>query len=264
MPELDIESIFMQIVRMAGAILFIFFMMLIFFSFRVEIKDDSMSRFTAELADSFSNSPLTIHRSVYDTQKLDEAEAQKNSELYAWNCEFGYDVEIESLTDGKSWKFGYMPSSSIKNARSEFPVGISTDVVLPAKLTITAHDTALTRLSCVTQKAYELKEIHAVNIPMVYIKGNIFRRTDQDGTHVCMYSGGNPIECRYLPDVKFEPFNYFDIIIDSALKKGVNTLKVTASPLRVSATCGAIKSNPDLVVGTGDRVATVVLCGEVV
>ena len=170
----------------------------------------------------------------------------------------------EEWQDTYKWSYGYTPlksSNSFATATSDFPTGIQfQDTVLPAKLTLTAYDTFLTRLSCVTKKAYELKEPTSIKFTKsnVYFTSNpTFKRAS--GTHACMYStspeGEEPIECRYMPGVPFESFNILEDFPSSA-DKGT----ITAYPVKNKVTCNEIKSNPSLI--TKDIINTIVLCLE--
>lgn len=331
MAELDPLAVVMEIVRIAVAIGFVMFIIIMFFSFHVEVKEDSMKRFLVEVSDSLTSTNLVYHKSVFNPQKLTETERKnpdRNVELYAVNCDYGYSVDIESVfgetkcgrgddcknfcktacglddstidmsilgtlsgncgcnfgdnfceckKPGEGWQYdyrwgyGYRPGTVSKNqifatATSDLPISISVqDAVLPAKMTITAYDSFLTRLSCITQKAYELKD----TFDMKFVRSNVyftssptFRRTDTDGTHVCLYSLGAvgneiPIDCRYLPDV---PFERFQILRD--LPRNANEGKIIAYPVKNTASCGDVKSNPSVIAGKNDRVATVILCME--
>ena len=313
--KLDMIEIVLFIVRMAPAILFILFMMLIFFSFRIELKEDSMSRFNAELADSLSSSPLMLHRSIFDPQKLTETEnidPKKIIELYAYNCDFGYNIEVESIgtticsggnectgfcnsvcgLDGSNidmstvgtlngncgcnievfgdnfcqckkpggdwqnsykWHYGYEPTSaSNKQSRAEFPTAVGIDgTVIPATLTINSYDTVLTRLTCVTAKAYEIKSKQSVTLNTGGFASQIFERLDPQDTHVCLYDPtSNPMECRYFPGVTFEKLTLPE----------TSKITVTAYPAKRVATCDEIKASPSIIAGVNDNVATVVLC----
>ena len=303
MATLEIQAILMFILRMAPAFLFILFMMLIFFSFRVQLNDNTIQRFTIELGDSLSSSPLALHRSVFNPQELTKAESQNNTELYAQNCDFGYKIKIESVAgptickadsdcagfcssacgspagaaeactcnieligdnfcqckkqggnwqDDYRWQYGFTPAkgSIISQKFSESPVGIDNGgSMLPAKLSITAYDSTLTRLTCVTARATELKSAQITSINNIY--GAMFRRTDSQGTNTCIYDKSDkPVDCRYFPGVNFEPFGMPNLA----------KAKITAYPVTRTATCDEIKSNPSLIAGPTDTVVTVVLC----
>lgn len=100
MPKVDALEIFTFIISMAIAIGFILFMMIIFFSLKVEIKDERMERFLLETANSITSTNLTDHRSVFNPDKLTEAErtnSRRDAELYAQSCEYGYHLDVESL-----------------------------------------------------------------------------------------------------------------------------------------------------------------------
>lgn len=329
MAALDIQAMVLFIVRVAPAIIFILIMMLLFFSFRVQLRNDSMQRLTVELSDAISGGPLTDHRSVFDSQKLNFAETQNNTELYAQNCDFGYNVKVQSIEgptnckvgndcigfcnticgldsnsivmsdlgtlngncgcnienlgltgtnfcqckkpggdwqDSYGWKYGYTPASGvilsgnkISESHSEFPAAVNVnDNVLPAKLKITVYDAVLTRLTCVTTKAYELKEQQTTSLDRIY--GAVFRRTDPQGTNACIYDvRDSPVDCRYFPGVNFEPFN---VIKAMFVDGGIIPVRVTAYPLKTAATCDTIKSDPSVIAGADDTIATVVLCAE--
>lgn len=95
-PQMVVDFIFRTIV----ALLLIAIMMVAFFSFRVDVRDDSMKRFLVEVADALASSELTDHKSIFNPQKLTDAERKdtsRNVELYAVNCDYGYSVDIESV-----------------------------------------------------------------------------------------------------------------------------------------------------------------------
>ena len=100
MAKLDPMAILMFLFRMSPAILFILFIMLIFFSFQVDVRNDSMKRTIFEISDSLTSSQLTDYKSVFNPQKLTDAEkmdSNRNIELYAVNCDYGYSLDIESV-----------------------------------------------------------------------------------------------------------------------------------------------------------------------
>lgn len=321
MGKPEIMKIVFFLLRMGPAIIFVLFMMLLFFSFRVEVRENAMERFIFELSDTLATDEnLVAHRSVFDPRKVSEAEKQdtnRNIELYAQNCDFGYYVNIESLSgqtsctndndcasfcssvcggevdtsfngncdcggifegscqckkfdewqDNYGWSYGYRPTTrgNIIQASNTFPVGILANVpeetVLPASMTITAYDSFLTRVSCITKKAYELKEQSAFKFNFGEIPGTTFKRTDPGGTHVCIYSGDEAVECRYLPDVPFEPLDIFNVIVSSQLEKTRGT--IAAYPVKRIASCEEIKSDSSLITDKDGEVVTVVLCGEI-
>lgn len=100
MVKLDPMAILMFVIRMSPAILFILFIMLIFFSFQVDVRNDNMKRAIFEISDSLTSSQLTDYKSVFNPQKLTDAEKtdpNRNIELYAINCDYGYSLDIESV-----------------------------------------------------------------------------------------------------------------------------------------------------------------------
>ncbi len=321
MAELNVMKVVFFLLRMAPAIIFVLFMMILFFSFRVDIKANSMERFVFELSDSVTSDPSFVsEKSIFDPEKLFAAE-RKEIELYARNCDFGYQLDIESAAGRTScssggdcrnfcksvcnldepldmatigtvngncgcnielarpnfcqcrkpqgewqndykWSYGYVPNAIAKTA-SQFPVGLGAgETVLPAKMTITAYDSLLTRFTCASAKAYLLKEKISVRFDLKQIpfSATKFKRTDPAGTHVCFYSGNDPVggECRYLPDVPIEELD----ILRPALASESSARKLTAYPLSRKVTCGEIKSNPSAIAGTGEEVRSVVLCVE--
>ncbi len=324
MPKLDPLWIIMFIIRMIPAIFFLILMMAIFFSFRVDVRDESMKRFVIEMSDSITSSPLTDYKAVFNGEKLSQAEAadpNRNIELYSTNCDYGYYLDIESLAgqtdcsgdedcrnfcysacgldsstidmsiagtltgncgcnfelfgenfcqckksggswqDGYKWGYGYVPGyKRMASPSAEFPVGIADgETALPAKMTITATDSFLTKISCIAKKAFILKEKVSIKYDTTYVTTNsVFRRSGTTGTHVCLYYQGyyssqsEPYECRYFPDVPFLDFQF---------SPTAATGTMTAYPITSSfATCNDIKSNPDLIAGQDDTPITVLFC----
>lgn len=101
MAKLDVMAVMFFVFRMAPAIFFILFMMIMFFSFRVEVRENAMGRFVFELSDTItSDTKLVAEKSVFVPEKLLAVEKQYSggSELYAENCAFGYYVYIRSLS----------------------------------------------------------------------------------------------------------------------------------------------------------------------
>src|SRR3990167_6684667 len=94
--KFDVMAIVMFLLRMGPAILFVFFMMLMFFSFKVDVRENTMERFVFELSDTVtSDTRLVADKSVFPPEKLTAAE-QAEIEQYAQNCDFGYQIDIES------------------------------------------------------------------------------------------------------------------------------------------------------------------------
>src|SRR3989338_1150819 len=94
--KFDIMAIVMFLLRMWPAILFVLFMTLLFFSFKVDIRENSMERFVFELSDTVtSDTNLVADKSVFTPGKLSAAE-QVEAEQYAQNCDFGYQLDIEA------------------------------------------------------------------------------------------------------------------------------------------------------------------------
>ncbi len=192
-----------------------------------------------------------------------------NIELFGQNfCEC---VKNGEWISGYHWKFGYTPNSrtSITKFESVFPVGIATvsgvhETTIPAKLTLTVHDSLLTRLACITQKAYETQSRFSLQLSasnMLYFGTHpsvIFERED-DNT-ACLYQRDQtsldyqPVDCRKL-DIPFESLN---VIFDGSVKGNI----VAAYPVKYDTDCETIKKNPDAITEPGDTVATVLLCVE--
>ncbi|KHO47686.1 MAG: hypothetical protein QT00_C0002G0346 [archaeon GW2011_AR5] len=96
--KFDVMAIVMFLLRMGPAILFVFFMMLMFFSFKVDVRENTMERFVFELSDTVtSDTRLVADESVFSPEKLTAAE-QAEIEQYAQNCDFGYQIDIEAST----------------------------------------------------------------------------------------------------------------------------------------------------------------------
>src|SRR3989344_4777771 len=94
--KFDIMAIVMFLLRMGPAIFFVLFMTLLFFSFKVDIRENSMERFVFELSDTVtSDTNLVADKSVFTPGKLSAAE-QVEAEQYAQNCDFGYQLDIEA------------------------------------------------------------------------------------------------------------------------------------------------------------------------
>ncbi len=338
MAKMDPMAIIMFILRIFPPILFILFILLMFFSFRVAVIGEEMERFNLELSDALAASPLAMHKAVFDPVQLFEAEKKdpnRNIELYARSCDFGYTLELEAIggkticeedsgkcrefcktvcglddseiqmsaagtltgncgcnievfggnfceckkddewQSGYHWKYGYTPadrSVSVSSVKASFPVGISStsgvhETTLPAKLTLTSHDSMLTRLACITQKAYETKTKFSTQMGRLYSgyvgvsPSIIFKRTDTDGTHVCIYYrdgpslGYLPHDCRYMPDLQFEPL---ELYFDGSL--GENEF-ITAYPVTSYAECDQLKENYEPL-EFDTTVSNVVLCVE--
>lgn len=323
MAKLDPMAILMFLFRMSPAILFILFIMLIFFSFQVDVRNDNMKRTMFEISDALTSSQLTDYKSIFNPQKLTDAEKidpNRNIELYAVNCDYGYYLDIESVAgqtgcgggedcrnfcysvcnldastidmatagtingncgcnielignnfcqckktsqsgwqDTYKWGYGYVASFKGKIAApyAEFPVGINAGTVIPAKMKITAYDSFMTRISCATKKAYELKEIAKIRFDTSYVTRNsIFKRSGVGGTHVCLYypTDNDAYDCRYFPDV---PFNDFTFQPPVGKDKGV----IAAYPIKYSfATCADVISDASLIATGNDPVVTVILC----
>src|SRR3989338_235470 len=295
MAKLDPMAILMFLFRMSPAILFILFIMLIFFSFQVDVRNDNMKRAMFEISDALTSSQLTDYKSVFNPQKLTDAEKMdpnRNIELYAVNFDYGYYLDIESVAgntrcgsgsdcvnfcysacnldastidmstvgtingncgcnieprgnnfceckkttqsdwqDAYKWGYGYVASFKGKIAAPyvEFPVGINTGTVLPAKMKITAYDSFMTRISCATKKAYEMKEVAKIRFDTSYA-------------------------CRYFPDIPFLDFTFQPPI---GKDRGV----IAAYPLNTGyASCGDVMSNPSLIATGNEQVYTVILC----
>jgi hypothetical protein len=110
------------------------------------------------------------------------------------------------------------------------------------------------------QKAFDLKEKFTTTATggdrLVY-EHLAFRRTDEAGTHVCLYTYAGegtftPIECRYMPDVPIAPFE-----IDEYGK--IANKQISAYPLKKEADCTNAK---DAIAGKDDEVVKVILCAE--
>ena len=176
--------------------------------------------------------------------------------------------KFDEWQDTYRWKYGYtagMKAGTFATATSQFPVGLSVDdSVLPAKMTLTAYDTFLTRIACITKKSYEIKDVYRMKFgkPSLYFTSSpVFERKNK-GTHVCLYSqtpeGSEiPIDCRYMPDVPFERFRILSDIPASA-----DGGTIIAYPLNRIATCNEAKTNPSLIAKKSEAVATVLLCSE--
>src|SRR3989338_2103701 len=95
MATLDPLALMFDIIRIVLAFGFVIFLVIMFFSFRVEVREDSMKRFVFELSDSLANSQLTVEKSIFDSQKLTDAQSAGIEPIFA--CDFGYYLEIESL-----------------------------------------------------------------------------------------------------------------------------------------------------------------------
>lgn len=339
MAKLDPLTVFTFMIQMAAIMFFVIFVLSLFFSTKVAVRGEDMERFVLELADALASSELTAERSVYDAKKLTAAEGadpNRNTELYARNCEFGYTIEAESLAgktvckegsdcrafcgsvcgledselemstfgtiDGNcgcnieiadnnfcqckkndewqswyAWEYGYKPTTSVKSIVSTFPALIDADSArLQAKTTLAAHDSFLTRIACAAQKAYETRENVTLSLkgldkwassinrgPLggLFDRDLVFRRTEESGTHVCLYKKNGeteePFDCRYMPGV---PVELLDIKADDFLTEKIETL--VAYPLKAGTTCYEIKSSPDAIAGRGDNVETVLLCLE--
>ena len=321
MATLDASEIFF-VVRMAAALGLVLFMMVVFYTFKVDVHEDSMKRFVFELSDSITSSPLTDYKSVFSAQKLSDTErldANRNIELYSTDCNYGYTLQVESLTgqtdcnagnecvnfcksacglddstldtstttngncgcsvngnceckknnewqDDYKWSYGYVPrSSSAKNVHMEFPVGLSVDsTVVPAKLTLTAYDSFLTRLSCSVAKAAELKEPSKIKFSRSDLLGATTFERKNNANHACLYTQDslgqdNALECRYMPNLNFDRFQ----ILQGFPADTINGV-ITAYPIKTNANCNEIKSNPSLMAGKDDAVSTVVLCAGTV
>lgn len=88
-------AIVMFLLRMGPAIFFVFFMTLLFFSFKVEVRESTMERFVFELSDTLtSDTSLVAAKSVFSPERLTAAE-QSEIEQYAQNCDFGYQADID-------------------------------------------------------------------------------------------------------------------------------------------------------------------------
>jgi len=281
-----------------------------------------MKRAMFEISDALTSSQLTDYKSVFNPQKLTDAEKMdpnRNIELYAVNCDYGYYLDIESVAgntrcgsgsdcvnfcysacnldastidmstvgtingncgcnieprgnnfceckkttqsdwqDAYKWGYGYVASFKGKIAAPyvEFPVGINTGTVLPAKMKITAYDSFMTRISCATKKAYEMKEVAKIRFDTSYVTRNsVFKRTDPAGTHVCLYfPPDTSYDCRYFPDIPFLDFTFQPPI---GKDRGV----IAAYPLNTGyASCGDVMSNPSLIATGNEQVYTVILC----
>lgn len=319
MATIEPLAMFMDIFRIAVAFGFIIFLIIIFFSFKVDVKGDTMKRFVVELSDSLASSPLTDQKSIFNPQKLTEVEnmdIKRNIEPYSRSCDYGYYAEIESLAgrtecsrnsdcsgfcgnvcgisgisfgitgncncnveilgdnfceckkpdrgwqDTYKWDYGYKPSDHLATATSEFPIGINIQgSAVPASLRLTAYDTFLTRLSCITHKAYELKDTFWMKFAASYVhftSSPVFERKNNEN-HACIYSldaRGDEItlDCRHMPGIPFEKFE----ILRGLPVGGEGT--ITAYPVTRVATCAEINSNPSLIARESENVETVVLC----
>jgi hypothetical protein len=292
----------MFVIRMVPALIFILFMMVIFFSFKVQVRIDDMQRFNMEAADVLTGSALAAHPGIFNPAELNKL--QTSTALYARTCEYEYRVEIESVgakrkcsvnedcmeycreigtaeyncnfelfsdnfcecrkdawRTGYYWKIGYSPKRGLlEYNQQEFPVGLSTPGgVMPAKLTITAQDSLLTRLSCITQKSFETKQ----NITLVVGQSQLrdvqqpyamyFGRKDDN---LCIYADDDALDdCRYMPNVPV------DILNLNGVSEIVRNSKVTitAYPLKADTTCGALDGN---IAGFGDTVEKILLCAK--
>src|SRR3989338_2653825 len=121
---------------------------------------------------------------------------------------------------------------------------------------ITAYDSFMTRISCATKKAYEMKEVAKIRLDTSYVTRNsVFKRTDPAGTHVCLYfPPDQSYDCRYFPNIDFVPFTFQPL---AGKDKGI----IAAYPLNVAfATCADVISDSSLIATGTDPVITVILC----
>ncbi len=326
MSQFEPIAMFMYLLRMGPALIFIVLMIFLFFSLKVTILNDDLQRFNMELSDALSGTKLASDRSVFSAAELNKLETTKEVELYARYCDYGYVVEIESLIDKEAfcengepctgfcnsacgagsecrcnvevfgtnfcqckkgdewiskhtWKFGNDPESYrefednfaktegglYEKTFSTFPASIDTgDDVTQAELRLTTYDSLLTRMTCAVQKAYETKTVARINfdpskIPMLdptNAPSIIFHRTDEDGTHVCLYQNDDrmnevAVQCRYMPDI---PVKELRREWDFQMEK---FKFIEAYPMKIEdATCPPKEED----IATDGEVATVMLC----
>lgn len=289
--ELDIMRIMMFLVRTIPAILFVFLIAIVMFSFSVEIEEKDVDRLSIETAEGLLSSPLVTSRAVFSESILEESSTRygadngANFEPYARPCKSAYYVKVSDLSSRKTWEFGYRPSGITEIDEPSviaYPAGIFVsglrpgefyNTVKPALMVVEIHDSWLTRATCLAEKALATREVEEMILGCIDLRflmtgppielsdcGFSIVRPASRTDHLCIFDrnyGTNPsddllLDCRYVPEIAVRQFS-----------KGYdNEAKLRAVPVipGTLVDCENIEALESLVAKTG--LAEIVFCLE--
>ncbi|MBS3056960.1 MAG: hypothetical protein J4473_06020 [Candidatus Aenigmarchaeota archaeon] len=264
-----INAMFRVIIIVIFAV-FIFVIIHLFTSLRVEAESKSMERYASEFLENLANSDLTASSDVFKEPMLSFYSTPPKKfiygvdayqyvagapEPYARACSISYAITVEEIskpvackqllecegfcesvcgnkdnehcrcdnsqcscldpksegwTTAKKWSFGYEPKQGIIDSHSydDVPANILTaNGIKPARVTVTAYDSWLSKISCLIEKAYQTAEIQHINIDCLAIgekqKGNCYFRIDKPkyidtgriirDDYICFMNDKNPL-----------------------------------------------------------------------
>ncbi len=255
------------------------------YSVRVEALEEKTCQKSEECR-SFCAGVCGIESVTSDNCKCDKScQCKKGSKWikkYEW--EFGYEPH-------DALYYGEKSSSHIERA---YPVSIGIqdsskpysyyDTVMPAGMTLSVYDTWLTRITCMAETAYTLKETQITEIPCLrmpnnpeffecsYPIGKKLRSINSDVVDVCLFYMENGAkqyteDCRHLEVPLYDFYYYYSDKTKQEVFLKAIPLKKIPNNLPPSYTdtgeCGIIKDIiSDAIAGKNDEVKTVILCIE--
>ncbi len=268
-------DILLYVVTIVFAAFIVIALIILLFLIKPNVERHVLERTALELADNIMGSKLTIAKSVF---KKDELDNLKDIESIVRICEFGYKIKVKDLITGKEWESGYR-RDKVDNLQDsmirEFPVAIATlnsNKINQAKLTIEMEDTYLTRITCLAERAYLTKEDQkmvikdnigsqsGVGFKITYSRKPSLIRKKSDNMYVCLLDSDNQetSDCRYFPYLVHK-FSYREQQKNKGIILHAIPLK---SKFSEDSTNICDQIDPSVIAEENDNIVEVALCIE--
>ncbi len=173
--QLSLPEIFLVVFDFVIVGGFIFFVVMLLSSFRVNIESNDLQRVASELAENIMVNGLTDSRFVFDKAELDNFDGTA-SEPYVRHCSYAYHLDVEAkskINEKDRWSIGYKTNqfatlNRLGEAVFETPAAVKgldekgKTVVVAGKMKITVYSTIVGAVGCMVENAFYTKDTQSV------------------------------------------------------------------------------------------------------
>ncbi len=288
MKRITFEDILGYVFKFVIVSFTVIFLVSILTKFNVAVEEKTLEKVSVELMDNIMSSGL-ITNGIFNASELDKYDGTV-IEPYVRHCKYAYRLKIKCLDIcDKEWEFGYHPDEFVGDLE-KYKLKLSGGVyinglIAPAEIELAVYSNSFTRLMCMIEKAYRMKEIFETDCLWMLgdecgetggETGIVFRdmnnknfiyQTPHISSRDYNYIINHPGEYkRYFPaDIEFEDTRARIQYPRDVAGKDIDTLKII--PIKkqyLSVMTGLCKNVPnEAIAQPNDNNIVVILCVEV-